>query len=82
MSSLTTTPTDPEQLRPLIHADVDRLPSTYLAAVHRLLLELELDEVSDRLDAGFDEDRAAGKLANLPELIRATRDSLRQRAAS
>jgi hypothetical protein len=82
MSSLTSTPTDPEHLRPLVHADIDRLPATYLSAVHRLLLELELDEVSDRLDAGFDADRAAGKLAELPDIIRAARASLRERAAS
>ena len=49
---------------------------------HRVALQLELDEVTERLDQGFDEDRAAGKLARLPEIIRAARAALRQRSAS
>lgn len=74
MSTLTTLPTDPTELRPLVHEGVDRLPDASLAAVHKLLLELELDEVSERLNADFDEDRAAGRFERLPELIRAARN--------
>ena len=36
---------------------------------------------SARLDAGFDADRAAGKLARLPEIIREARAALRHRPA-
>ena len=66
---------DPKDLRPLLHAEIDKLRDDSVA------LQLELEEVSARLDAGFDADRAAGKLARLPEIIREARAALRQRSA-
>ena len=76
MSTLTVPPTDPKELRPLLHAEVDKLRDENLLVLHRVALELELDEVTERLNAGFDADRAAGKLAPLPELIRTARASI------
>ena len=76
----TLTELDPKQLRPLLHAEIDRLRDEDVALLHRVALQLELEEVSGRLDAGFDADRAAGKLARLPELVREARATLRQHA--
>jgi molecular chaperone DnaK (HSP70) len=42
-------PTDPKELRPLVHADIDRIPDEHLAAVHRLLLESEIQRLVDEL---------------------------------
>ncbi len=81
MSALSALPTDPNELRPLLHAEVDKLRDENLLLLHRVAMELELDEVTDRLNAGFDDDRAAGKLARLPEIIREARASLRTRQA-
>ena len=81
MSTLMTAPVDPKELRPLLHAEVDRLRDENLLVLHRVALELELDEVTDRLNEGFDADRAAGKLARLPEIIREARAALRTRQA-
>jgi hypothetical protein len=72
----TLTELDPKQLRPLLHAEIDRLRDEDVALLHRLALQLELDEVCGRLDAGFDADRAVGKLARLPELVREDRAAL------
>ncbi len=69
---------DPKDLRPLLHAEIDKLRDENVALLHRVALQLELEEVSARLDAGFDEDRAAGKLARLPEIIREARVALHQ----
>ncbi|MEQ1851246.1 MAG: hypothetical protein ABMA01_06605 [Chthoniobacteraceae bacterium] len=66
----TPTDIDPKDLRPLLHAEIDKLRDENVA------LQLELEEVSARLDTGFDADRAAGKLARLPEIIREARGSL------
>jgi hypothetical protein len=52
-----------------------------VALLHRVALQLELEEVSARVDAGFDADRAAGKLARLPEIIREARAALSKRPA-
>ena len=52
-----------------------------LAVLHRVALQLELEDVVARLDAGFDEDRTDGKLARLPEIINEAREALKQRGA-
>ena len=72
---------DPQHWRPLLHAEIDRMGDVNLAVLHRVALQLELEDVVARLDAGFDEDRAAGKLARLPEIIDAARKALQQRRA-
>ena len=77
----TLTDIDPKDLRPLLHAEIDKLRDDSVALLHRVALQLELEEVSARLDEGFDADRAAGKLARLPEIIREARAALRQRSA-
>ena len=79
MSTFASVPTDPKELRPLLHAEVDKLRDENLLVLHRVALELELEEVTDRLNEGFDADRAAGKLARLPELIRAARAAIHSR---
>ena len=52
-----------------------------LAVLHRVALQLELEDVVARLDAGFDEDHADGKLSRLPEIIKEAREALKQRGA-
>jgi hypothetical protein len=59
--------TDPKDLRPLLHAEIDKLRDEDLALAHRLLLEIELQQVTSELDAAADEARAAGCLT--PERI-------------
>lgn len=49
--------------------------------LHQVALQLELDDVTGRLDAGFGADAAAGKLARLPEIIREARAAIRARTA-
>ncbi len=82
MSTLTHAPVDPKDLRPLLHAEVDRLRDENLLVLHRVALELELDEVTERLNEGFDADRAAGRLARLPAIIREARAAIRTRQAT
>ena len=79
MSTLTATPLVPKELCPLLHAEVDKLRDENLLVLHRVALELESDEVTERLNAGFDADRAAGKLARVPENIRAAHVAVRAR---
>lgn len=58
---------DPKDLRPLLHAEIDKLRDADLPLAHRVLLEIELQQVTDELDASADEARAAGRLT--PERI-------------
>lgn len=65
MSQVTETPpmpNDPKELRPLLHEQVDQLPDEYLQAARALLLEMQLQQVTDDLDDAADAARAAGKL--------------------
>ncbi len=83
MSTLTAPlPTDPAKLRPIVYADVDKLGAQSLLLLHRVALQLELEEVTERLNAGFDADHAAGRLERLPEIIREARAALHARQAS
>lgn len=61
------TPIDPQELRPLLHAEVDRLRDEHLGLAHRMLLEIELQQVTDELDDAADAARATGHLT--PERI-------------
>ena len=67
----TQTDLDPKELRPLLHAEIDKLRDEDLALAHRALLEIELRRLADKLGADFDEDWASGKLTkeNIQEAI-------------
>ena len=64
--------TDPKELRPLLHAEIDRLPDNHLAAAHRLLQEMEIQRLVDELGAATDEAWASGQISEekIAEAIR------------
>ena len=80
MSALT--PPLVETLRPLLHAEIDRLPAASLELLHRIALQLELEDLSDRLDEGFDQAGVGRPAADLQEIIQGARAALRERRAS
>ncbi len=69
MSNISVLPSDPTELRPLLHADIDRLPDVQLGLAHRLLMEIELEQLTAELDGAADKAREEGKLT--PESISA-----------
>jgi len=73
-------PVNPEELRPLVHEEIDRLEAEDLEVLHRVVLHLELERVNARLDAAFDGDLDTRKIDQLPDIIRAARAALRERA--
>lgn len=62
MSSPTLAVPDPVALRPLLHAEVDRLSDGHLALAHRMLQEIVLHQVAGELDASADAARTMSKL--------------------
>ena len=54
MSITLATSPDPGKLRPLLHAEVDRLSDEYLGLAHRALLEIELHQLAGELDDAAD----------------------------
>jgi hypothetical protein len=69
MSDISVLPSDPTELRPLLHADIDRLPDEQLGLAHRLLMEIELEQLTAELDGAADKAHEEGKLT--PEGIHA-----------
>ncbi len=62
MSPTTIPAPDHQKLRPLLHAEVDRLSDEHLCLAHRLLLEIELHQLTGELDAAADAARGMSKL--------------------
>ena len=73
------TTSTPSELRPLLHEKLDQWASDDLPLLHRVMIELERDRLVAELNAEFDRDRDAGKLARLPEIIREARAALAAR---
>ena len=63
---------DPKDLRPLLHAEIDKLRDEDLALAHRALLEIELRRLADELGDAMDEGWASGRITNesIAEAIR------------
>lgn len=63
MSAAMLNASTPEELRPLLHDEIDRLPPDQLDAVRRLLLEIEARRLADELGAGLAQDWATGRMS-------------------
>ena len=68
----TPTDIDPKELRPLLHAEIDKLKDEDLAAAHRALMEIELRRLVDELGEAMDEGWASGRITteSIAEAIR------------
>jgi hypothetical protein len=62
MSIILSTSPDPGKLRPLLHAELDRLSDEHLGLAHRALLEIELHQLAGELDDAADAANNASKL--------------------
>ena len=76
----TLVPTDPKELRPLLHERIDQWAAEDLVLLHRVMLELERDLRAAELNEEFDRDRESGRLARLPEIIREARAAIAERS--
>ena len=66
-----------EKLKPLLHAKIERMDAEQLSLVNRVLLQVEAEEIADRLHDGFDQDRAQGRQRRVTEMIRQFRSEHR-----
>ena len=74
------TPTLPEELRPLVHREVDALDDIGLETVHRVILRMRMEESLGRLDTRADEMREKGVMERLPQIIAEVRARRRAQA--
>jgi hypothetical protein len=63
-------PVEPEKLKPVLHDKIERMDGQQLAWLNRLLLQLEAEELADRLGEAFDKDHEQGLMRCIPELVK------------
>lgn len=59
-----------EQLKPVLHEKIERMDAAHLSLLNRVLLQVEAEELADRLNDGFDRDREQGKFRRISDLIK------------
>jgi len=62
-------PTEPEKLKPALHAKIEQMDAQHLVLLNRLLLQLEAEELAERLGEEFDKDHEQRLLRRIPELV-------------
>ena len=70
----------PEELRPLVHQEVDALDDVGLETVHRVILRMRMEQSLERLDSMADEMRVNGVMERLPGIIAEVRARRRAQA--
>ena len=70
-------PIEPEKLKPVLHEKIERMDAEHLSLLNRVLLQVEAEELADRLNEAFDQDREQGKFHRISELIKQFRASHR-----
>ena len=58
-----------EELRPLVHQELDTLDDEGIETVHRVILRMRMDQSLERLDGMADEMRTSGVMERLPEIL-------------
>ena len=61
---------DSDKLRPLLHLKIDRMDGDQLNLFNQVLLQIEAEELADKLGAAFDGDQAEGKIERVSQLVR------------
>lgn len=67
MNATAALPKNPQELRPLLHAEVDRLPDEHLEKAHRMLSEMEIEWLVEGLGAATEDAWKLGEIT--PEKI-------------
>ena len=63
-------PGEVEKLKPLLHEKIEHMNGSQLSLLNQVILQVEAEELADRLNEGFDRDREQGKLRRAAELVK------------
>lgn len=58
-----------EELRALVHRELDALDDEGIETVHRVILRMRMEQSLERLDGMADEMRTNGVMERLPEIL-------------
>ena len=59
-----------EKLKPVLHEKIERMDAEHLSLLNRVLLQVEAEELADRLNDAFDQDHAQGRLQRVTEMVK------------
>ena len=59
-----------EKLKPVLHEKIERMDAEHLSLLNRVLLQVEAEEIADRLNESFDKDREQGKFRRISEIVK------------
>lgn len=71
-----TTPAS-ENLKPKLHIKIERMSESQLSLLNRVLLQIEAEELAERIGSAFEQDQSEGKFERIPELVRQFRSEHR-----
>lgn len=63
-------PVEPEKLKLMLHEKIEQMNGRQLTLLNRVLLQVEAEELADRLSEAFDLDQEQGKLRRISELVK------------
>lgn len=58
-----------EKLKPMLHEKIEHMDAGQLALFNQVLLQVEVEELANRLNDAFDRDREQDKFRRLSEVI-------------
>jgi hypothetical protein len=63
-------PIEPENLKPILHLKIERMTEPQLSVLNRVLLQIEAEDLADRVGEAFDQDQEQGGPRRIPELVK------------
>ncbi|MBI3853708.1 MAG: hypothetical protein HY298_25975 [Verrucomicrobia bacterium] len=63
-------PVEPEKLKPLLHEKIEHMNGQQLSLLNQVLLQVEAEELADRLNEAFDKDADQGRLRRVAALVK------------
>ena len=66
-------PIEPDKLKPLLHDKIEHMNGRQLSLLNRVLLQVEAEELADRLGESFDKDLEKDGSRRIVELVKQIR---------
>jgi hypothetical protein len=59
----------PDELKPALHVKIDHMNEAQLRILHRVLLQIEIEELAEKIGKDFDRDDDQRKFQRIPGIV-------------